>query len=217
MIPITYEYPFSQYKIPDFKPPKYVISNNQIQAIIDCKEFDDLWEEYARDVWVLQYRMNGINFIDLLKLRWDQKIGNHFILTRHKTRRTRRNNIRQIQIFISEKIQSSLDKIGDKNSKFVLGQINMEDYNETYLMNRNKKLKTKINYYLKKVGKRLNLSMSLDISMARDAYANTLKRANVNPLKISENMNHSDPRTTQMHYLDMFDQDTLDDANDSIL
>jgi hypothetical protein len=59
--------------------------------------------------------------------------------------------------------------------------------------------------------------MSLDLSLARDAYANTLKRANVNPLKISENMNHSDPRTTTLHYLDNFDQETLDEANEVVL
>lgn len=217
IIPTTYEYPFLEFKIPDFKPPKFVISNVEIQSIIDCKEFDDKLEEYARDIWVLLYRMNGINFIDLLKLRWDQKKGSHFILTRHKTRKTRRNNIRQIQIKISSKIQSSLDKVGDKDSKFVLGQIHQENYDETYLINRNKKLKTRINFYLKKVGKRLNLTMPLDISMARDAYANTLKRADVNPLKITEQMNHSDPRTTQMYYLDMFDQETLDDSNESIM
>jgi hypothetical protein len=59
--------------------------------------------------------------------------------------------------------------------------------------------------------------MSLDISLAMDSYANTLKRAGTNPLKISENMNHSDPRTTTLHYLDNFDQDALDDANDVLL
>ena len=95
--------------------------------------------------------------------------------------------------------------------------MNKDDYDETYLKNRNKKLKVKINHYLRIVGKRLNLSMSLDISLARDAYANTLKRANVNPLKISENMNHSDPRTTTLHYLDNFDQEVLDEANEAVL
>ena len=39
-----------------------------------------------------------------------------------------------------------------------------------------------------------------------DAYANTLKRAIVNPLKISENMNHSSPITKTLHYLDQFEQ-----------
>ena len=95
--------------------------------------------------------------------------------------------------------------------------MNVEDYDEKYLNNRSKNLKRKINKYLKIVGKKLNLSMSLDISLGRDAYANTLKRANINPLKISENMNHSDPRTTTLHYLDQFEQDDLDDANDVVL
>jgi hypothetical protein len=58
--------------------------------------------------------------------------------------------------------------------------------------------------------------MRLMTPLARDGYTNILKRANINPLKISENMNHSDPRTTTLHYLDQFEQD-LDDANDAVL
>ena len=217
VIPANYDYPFNDYKIPTFTPPKRVITNDEIQKIIDLKEFDNKWEEYARNIWLLLYRMNGINFVDLLKLKWSDKQGNRFIFYRHKTRRTRRSNIRPIEVKITDKIQGLLDKIGDKESPFVIGQMSHTDYEESYLVNRNKKVKAKVNFYLKKVGERLNLSMSLDVSLARDCYANTLKRANVNPLKISENMNHSDPRTTTLHYLDNFEQDDLDDVNDAIL
>jgi hypothetical protein len=218
IIPNTYEYPFLDYKIPNLVPPKIVISNTEIEKIINNNYFKDVWEEYARDIWITLYRLNGMNFIDLLKLTWEENItGEYLIYVRHKTERTRRNNIRPIRIRITEKIQSMLDKIGDKNSPFIFGLMNKEDYDETYLKNRNKKLKVKINKYLRIIGKRLNLSMSLDISLARDSYANTLKRANVNPLKISENMNHSDPRTTTLHYLDNFNQETLDEANEVVL
>ena len=61
------------------------------------------------------------------------------------------------------------------------------------------------------------MKRSLYISLARDAFANTHKRAGTNPLKISECMNYSDPRVITLHYLDNFDQGTLDDANDVIL
>ena len=81
---------------------------------------------------------------------------------------------------------------GDNESPFVLGLINDPNYSSTYLDNRNHKLKGQINTHLKRLGKRLGLCMSLDITLARDSYANTLKRAVNNPLKISENMNHSD-------------------------
>lgn len=217
VIPATYDYPFNDYKIPTYTPAKRVISIEEIQKIVDLKDFDNYWEEYARDVWLLLYRLNGINFVDLLKLKWEDKKGGHFEFFRHKTRRTRRSNIRPLRIKVTDKIQELLDKIGDKESTFVLGQLSHTDYVESYLVNRNRKVKAKVNKYLKPIAKRLNLSMSLDVSLARDCYANTLKRANVNALKISENMNHSDPRTTTLHYLDNFEQDDLDDANDAIL
>jgi hypothetical protein len=114
-------------------------------------------------------------------------------------------------------VQKLLDKIGDKESLFVIGQIKQVNYTDQYLLERNHKLKGRYNARLKKLGKRLGLTLSLDISMARDAYANTHKRAGTNPLKISENMNHSDPRTTTLHYLDNFEFDSDVDVNDVLL
>lgn len=217
IIPPTYDYPFYDYKIPNFVPPKRVISNSEIQKILDCTEFENVMEEYARDIWEMLYRLNGINFIDLLKLRWDNIEGNRFIFYRHKTLKTRRNNIRPIEVLINSKVQKLLDKIGDKESPYVIGQIKQDNYTDQYLLERNHKLKGRYNARLKKVGQRLGLTLPLDISMARDAYANTHKRAGTNPLKISENMNHSDPRTTTLHYLDNFEFDSDVDVNDVLL
>jgi len=217
IIPVTYEYPFDDYKIPNFVPPKKVISNAEIQKIIDCTEFENIMEEYARDIWEMLYRLNGINFIDLLKLRWDNIQGNKFVFYRHKTLKTRRNNIRPIEVIINPKIQKLLDRIGDKESPFVIGQIKQVNYTPQYLLDRNKKLKGRYNSHLKRLGKRLGLTLSLDISMARDAYANTHKRAGTNLLRISESMNHSDPRTTTLHYLDNFEMDSDVDVNDVLL
>ena len=217
IIPLTYEYPFDDYKIPNFVPPKRVISNVEIQKILDCEVFENVMEEYARDIWEMLYRLNGINFIDLLKLRWDNIESNRFVFYRHKTLKTRRNNIRPIEVVINQKVQKLLDKIGDKYSPYVIGQIKQVNYSDQYLLERNKKLKGRYNTRLKKLGQRLGLSLSLDISMARDAYANTHKRAGTNLLQISESMNHSDPRTTTLHYLDNFEFDSDVDVNDVLL
>ena len=217
VIPFTYDYPFNDYKIPNFVPPKRVISNMEIQKVLDCKDFDNIWDEYARDIWEMLYRLNGSNFIDLLLLRWDNIKGNKFVFYRHKTSGTRRNNIRPIEVVINPKLQKLIDKIGDKESQYVIGQIKQVNYSDQYLLERNKKLKGRYNLRLKKLGQRLGLTLSLDISMARDAYANTHKRAGTNPLKISESMNHSDPRTTTLHYLDNFEFDSDVDVNDVLL
>jgi integrase len=216
-IPATYEYPFIEYKVPNYIPPKFVISNEEITRIIECTDFKSSREEYARDVWVMLYRMQGINFVDLLQLMWSDLEGNHYVFERHKTRRTRRHNIRPITIQVTEKIKVSLDKIGDTSSPFVLGLINKTDYDENYLNNINARWKKNINKHLRKIGERLGLSQKLDIAMARDAYANTLKRAGVDAMKIAEKMNHASPKTTLTHYLDSFDQDTLDAVDEHVL
>ena len=189
----------------------------EIQKVLDCRDFDNIWDEYARDIWEMLYRLNGSNFIDLLLLRWDNIKGNKFVFYRHKTSGTRRHNIRPIEVVINPKLQKLLDKIGDKESKYVILQLKQVNYTEEYLLERTNKLKGRFNIRLKKLGKRLGLTLSLDISMARDAYANTHKRAGTNPLKISENMNHSDPRTTTLHYLDNFEFDSEVDVNDVLL
>ena len=217
IIPLTYEYPFDDYKIPNFVPPKRVITNMEIQKVLDCKDFENIWDEYARDIWEMLYRLNGSNFIDLLLLKWDNIHGNKIVFYRHKTLKTRRNNIRPIEVVINQKVQKLLDKIGDKYSPYVIGQLHEINFSDQYLNNRNHKLKGRYNARLKKLGQRLGLTLSLDISMARDAYANTHKRAGTNPLKISENMNHSDPRTTTLHYLDNFEFDSDVDVNDVLL
>lgn len=215
VIPSTYKYPFRKYQIPEFKPPKLVISNSEIQSIIELKEFNNISEEYARDIWVLLYRLNGINFIDLLQFRWEDIKANHLVFRRHKTKRTRRSNIRSIKVRITDKIQELFDRVGERSSPFILGLL-PEGYDEVYLKNKNKKLKMRINKELRAIGKRLNLSVPLDISLARDAYANTLKRANVPIHQIGEQLGHANPQTT-LNYLDMFDQETLDEVNQHVL
>lgn len=144
-------------------------------------------------------------------------MSNRFVFYRHKTLKTRRNSIRPNEVIINSKVQKLLDKIGDKDSPYVIGQIKQVNYTEQYLLERNHKLKGRYNARIKKLGKRLGLTLSLYISMARDAYANTHKRAGTNPLKISESMNHSDPRTTTLHYLDNFEFDSDVDVNDVLL
>ncbi len=213
--PPNFRYPFAEYSIKSYRPPKYVISNAEIQKVIDL-EIQEPELEYARNVWVALYRMNGINYIDLLKFRWDDIRKEHLFFFRTKTKRTRKNNIRPISIHLNEKVCQTIDKIGDKSSEFILGLL-PDDYTETYLYNKCAKEKKKINRLLKIISEKLNLSVPLSISEGRNAYANTLKRADTNILAIAEKMGHSSTETVVKWYLDSYDQETQDSINNVIL
>ena len=97
----------------------------------------------------------------------------------------------------------------------MLGKIK-EGYTETSLMNRKNRFRIEINIELKKISSRLNLSVPLIMSTARDCYASTLKRKGVPREFIGDMLGHSDPRTTS-HYLDSLSIDETFDVNHKLV
>lgn len=209
-----YQYPFSKggYSISSFFPQKLVLKNDEIQKVISFKDFDNKQQEIARDIWVFLYRCNGINFVDLLRMRWTQIQGEYIMITRKKTETTRKNNIKPIVVPINEQLLKSIDKIGNKNSPFVLGELK-EGYKESTLENKNHKIKQTINRNLSEVSKKLNLSVPLKLETARDSYATSLKRGGKSKDQIGEMLGHSNSVVTE-HYLGSLDTDKTFEINE---
>jgi len=216
LIPKTYEYPFGKggFSIKSFFPKKLVLKNDEIKAIVDLKDFDTPNQEYARDVWLLLYRCNGINFVDLLRMRWENIKGEYLIFFRKKTETTRKNNIKEITVPITPKVRELLDKLGVKDSPYILGKVH-EGYSERTFENRNDVIKQEINRGLKGITKKLNLSVPLQLKTARDTYATTLKRNGVSKDIIGEMLGHSNSVVTE-HYLASLDIEKTFDINKDI-
>lgn len=216
LIPNTYEYPFGRgkYSIKSFFGRKFVLKNEEIQKVIDFKDFDSKYQEYSRDIWLFLYRAHGINFGDLLRMKWDNIHGDRIIIYRKKTEHTRKNNIKPLAI-PTEKLQGILNRIGVKESPFILGLLE-EEYNENTFENLSHKTRSKINENLLVISNKLNLSVPLKLKTARDCYATTMKRAGVPTIFIGEALGHASPSTTE-HYLDSLDFETVLEINKHVL
>jgi integrase len=215
LIPPTFEYPFGEgrYKIKNSKPPKDVLENDEIISVVEMKEFDSPMEEYARDIWLMLYRCNGSNYADLLRMRWENVKKDCIIFYRKKTETTQITNIKPVVVPLIEGVQKLLDKIGDKDSPFVLGLVK-EDYSETTFDNKSNKERGILNLYLKGIEEKLQLSAPLRINTARDCYATCLDRAGVATKKISNMMVHSSVVVTEeylasMNYKELFDVNSI--------
>lgn len=217
LLPTDFVYPFGKagHSIKNVRKKKRVMSEDDILKVIELDEFDSPKQEYARDIWLFLYYANGINPIDLLKLRWDGLKDIYIPLVRTKTETTRVYDIKEITIPLTKELKFYLNKVGDPTSPFVLGKIK-EGYTQTSLLNRKNRFRNEINTELKKIGKRLNLSVSLIMSTARDCYAMTLKRNKVPIEFISDSLGHSDPRTT-LHYLDSLSIDESFEVNNRLV
>ena len=70
--------------------------------------------------------------------------------------------------------------------------------------------KTKIiNKYMKRMGKALNIDLTLTTYVARHSFATVLKRGGAPLQVISEMLGHTDLKTTE-NYLDSFDDEMLE-------
>lgn len=216
-LPKEYDYPFGKgrYIVSSFFPPKQVLTNEEIMKVIEFDDFETNEQKYARDIWVTLYRMNGINFADLFRLKWENFKGDFIVLTRQKTETTRKNNIKPIVIPYNEKVKESIDLIGHPECKYVFGK-ELDDYNEKSLVNLLGKVKQKLNRDLNFVNTKLNLSVPMNLGTARDSYATTLLRANKPIEQISEMMGHSNVIVTN-HYLGARSSEQTFEINDVIM
>jgi integrase len=217
VIPESYQYPFGKggFSIQNYFPRKLVLTNSEITSVIELKEFDSKQEEYARDIWEMLYRCNGINFADLLRMRWDNIQGEYLIFFRKKTETTRKSNKKEIVVPLSPKLKDLIDKIGVKDSPFLLGKLK-DGYSDSMFENKNHKWKKIVNQKLDDISKRLNLSVPLRIKNARDSYAMTLRRAGVSKDNIGDMLGHSNSIVTE-HYLGSMNPETTFDINKHLL
>lgn len=200
LIPDNYKYPFGKggYSIKSSFSTKKVLSANEINRILDFSSDNDELV-YARDIWELLFRCNGINFIDAFLMKWEYIQGDYIVFYRRKTETTRRNNVKPIEIPLDPSILSIIEKWGDKNSSYVFGLMK-EEKDETYMYNKVAKLKKKINRSLRTVSSILELSLPLTIKTARETYATTLLRGGISKDQIGEMLGHSNSIVTE-HYL----------------
>ncbi|HLP73055.1 MAG TPA: tyrosine-type recombinase/integrase [Bacteroidales bacterium] len=201
VIPKEYEYPFGPggFTVSGYFPSTQVLSESEIQSVINLNEFESHEHKFARDIWVMLYRFNGANFADLLRMKWSQINGDFIFFTRKKTEDTRKNNRKPIIVPLTDKLKDSITRVGDKNGPFLLGLLK-EGYDEVSFKNRNHKIRQKINQKLRDIGKKLELSQALNLGSARDCYSNTLYRNNTDMKKISQMLGHSNVVITE-HYL----------------
>ena len=213
VIPQTYEYPFGEgkYQIKKPKLPKIVLSNEEIKAVAELNKFDSQMEEYARDIWLLCYRYNGSNYVDMLRLKWDDIKNANIVFYRKKTETTQRINKKPVNVARNHVAQSSLDKLGNKDSIFVLGLLK-EGYTEKTISNRSNKDRRALNLHLKNIEKKLNLTAPLRLETARDCYASCLKRAGVPTQFICDLMAQSSVVVTE-NYLSTMNNNEIFDAN----
>ena len=181
-----------------------------IKVIKRIKEMDFTMNptfDFARDMFLLSFYTRGMSFVDMAYLRKKNLQSGVLSYRRRKTG--------QLLFIKWEKcMQMIVDKYDTSQSNYLLPIIkpfsNIDERKQYIYAAHN------INRCLKIIGRKLGLSVSLTLYVARHAWASIAKSKNVPLSVISEGMGHDSEATTRI-YLASLDKVAIDKANSMIL
>jgi len=201
------QYPFGngKYEIPTGTGRKLALTLQQIKSVAYYTDGKETTEKY-RDLWFFSYLCNGINFADMLTLKYSNIRNGEICFLRAKTTRTSKVK-KEVCAILTPEMNAIIKKWGNKSQK-------PDEYIFKYLTGKETpfeekdviKAVTKLcNKRLKKIGTTLGIE-SLSTYTARHSYATVLKRSGANIAYISESLGHNDLKTTE-NYLASFEKE----------
>lgn len=201
-------YPFGEekngkYEIKTGEGRKLALTLAQIKAVLDYPLHSD-FEERSRDLWFFSYLCNGINFNDMLKLKYKDIAGGEIHFTRQKTKRTSKNK-KIISATLLPEMKRIIDRWGNKprrpdNYIFPFLNDKMDPLTQKKTIQNTIRLTNK---KMKLISEALKFD-TISTYTARHSFATVLKRSGANIAFISESLGHTDLRTTE-NYLASFE------------
>lgn len=206
-------YPFDTYKISKLKATsnKRAISFENIQKIRELDLGANPTLINSRNYFIFSYYTRGMNFYDMMKLRWEDIREGSISYIRNKTKT-------RLTVKITAPVQDILNYYKTKNSKskYVFPIILHEESTSMQLEFRKEKTLKKFNKDLKKIAELCDIDAHITSYVARHSFATNLKHKGVSTDIISEAMGHQNVAITQA-YLKELENSVIDEAVEKLL
>ena len=202
-------YPFEEYKISKLKTEsrKIALSIEEYQKIknVDLSNNPELIEAYNYFMFSIYTR--GMNFKDMMTLKWSDIQNNRIFYVRSKTKG-------KLNLEIIAPAQEILDfyKSQNRSTDYVFPILLKDDLTPIQIANRHHKELRRYNSKLKKIVQLVGMNKMPTSYVARHSFATILKMTGSSIEKISEMMGHTDVSIT-ITYLKEFSNEDLDIEN----
>lgn len=210
-------YPFRNIKIRSQAVPKKALKKEEILKIINHPTEFDTNMRLSQQLFAFSYFCQGMNFKDIAKLQWKNIEDERISYIRSKTGNTR-NKTKPISIKITLRIKSILNhfpkiNLETNNYIFPIFELGMS---VPEMEERKKNMNKLVNKYLNKISSEAKVDKKIIFYMARHTYATVLKRSGLSTELIQEALSHESKNTTEA-YLDSFESEVIDKANEFLL
>jgi integrase/recombinase XerD len=217
---IVYPFGKDKFQIPEGRNIKKALKLADIEQLYNHQTIPNSPEDRAKDLWFFSYLCNGINVKDICRLKYSNLDFNEGKITfiRAKTELTRRRNLKAIEAIITDEVKTIIDKWGNypQNPETYVFPILTEGLSPEKELAIIRQAGKTINKYMKRIAESLGIKLHVTTYTARHSYSTILKQSGVSIEFISENLGHSDLRTTE-NYLDSFDLDSKKEVAKNLL
>ncbi|GAB2575267.1 phage integrase SAM-like domain-containing protein [Spirosoma areae] len=202
-------------KVETFVPVGTAIG--QWAGVKNAAEIEGL--QLAKNVFLFSFYLGGINFVDLVQLRWhnlstDADGNKRLTYVRQKTGGKFSVRLLAPVVGIIEQYRPFTHTSPDS---YIFPVLNTKIHlTPKSITNRLKKILGQVNADLKLIGNRAGIDMPLTTYVARHSFATSLRRAGVAMGVISASLGHKTEAVTNI-YLDSFASETVDAAFDALL
>lgn len=191
--------PFGKKKflIPKSNNAKRPLEKQDIQAIFNYQPEKENWI-FSKDMFIFSYLANGMNFTDILQLKWSDVKGDSFYFVRQKT--SSKQPDKKIRVYLDE----DLEEIIAKHGSHKLGN----DYIFNILPWRaDKKTQekiirstiTKVNLHLRQIASILGINSNISTYFARHTFVTVMHDYGASDYTIKEIVGHEDIKSTQSY------------------
>ena len=203
-------YPFRKYKIKKEKttPRTITIDDMQLYFNYTINPSHKFYKSWC--IGKLIFMLRGINLTDLLLLKKANVYNDRIIYKRAKTGK-------MYSVKILPQAQELITEFAD-SSEYLFGSL-MNHYDKPTLQDVKlyADFRKKLNKKLKRVSKILNIETPITTYVFRYSYANIAKQLGYSKDLIAEALGHEYGNAVTGIYLEMFDNEILDNMNETVI
>ncbi len=196
-------YPFGakKFEIPASTKVKKSFDNIQLATLFNAIPKTPE-QQKAKDFWFFSFVCNGMNLKDILYLRWENIQDGQIIFYREKTKRTKKGNLKPIQVPLTEFANTFLETYGtnEKEKKGLIFPILNDDISAEKAHAKKMNFIRFVNQHLKKLAKDNGLTEDISSYYARHSFATTAIRKKASMEYVSEALGHADLKTTNNYF-----------------
>lgn len=206
-------YPFKVYKVSKLKGKgiKKALTRDEMKLMesFDTSNHPHLID--TKNYMLFSYYMGGMNFVDMMKLRWDNIQRDRILYIRSKTKG-------RFSVKMLEPVKEVIAYYKNQNrcTDYVFPLLLKENLTPIQVENRKHKTLSRFNRELKEIAEIQGVKQNVTSYVIRHSFATNLKFAGISTDLIGESMGHADVSITQA-YLKEFKDDIIDDAMAKLL